>query len=106
KAQRTQVHSEEGNISCGSHSRGRQQRAIAAQDDYEAQWLGGHLRAWNDLLSVYILGRLLIDHDTVAVFLQPEEEAGKNLRELRTSRSGDYGCGLLTICLITAAGTY
>src|SRR5205807_6009995 len=47
----------------------------------------------------YILGRLLIDHDTVAVFLQPEEEAGKNLRELRTSRSGDYGCGLLTICL-------
>ena len=52
-----------------------------------------------DALPSGIFRRFLVDDHFVAVFGQPGQEAGKNLRDLGTIRPRNDGCGFRGGCL-------
>ena len=81
KSERTEVDAEQRNIDRGSHSRRRQQRPIAPEDNDEIQRVRRHLRSGNDFLISRVFRSLHIDDDFIPALDEPREQPWNNLRD-------------------------
>jgi len=90
----TQVDAQHRDTRLGHGAGGRQQRAVAAQDDHEIKIARGEIGARNDLRAVRVDGGLAVDDDLVVALAEPVKQRRQDLGEFRFRRLRDDGDGL------------